>query len=45
VPVRVVYDHRVMDGSTVARALGCLEQVLAGEIADELRAEGLRQAA
>jgi hypothetical protein len=28
VDVRIVYDHRVLDGSTVARALGDLEQVL-----------------
>jgi hypothetical protein len=36
VPVRVVYDHRVMDGGTAARALGRLQDVLAGPIADEL---------
>jgi hypothetical protein len=38
VDVRVVYDHRVVDGATVARALGRLEEVLAGPIAEELRA-------
>jgi hypothetical protein len=38
VDVRVVYDHRVLDGATVARALGRLEEVLAGPIAEELRA-------
>jgi pyruvate/2-oxoglutarate dehydrogenase complex dihydrolipoamide acyltransferase (E2) component len=38
VPVRIVYDHRVMDGATVARALGRMEEVLTGEIATELRA-------
>jgi hypothetical protein len=37
VDVRVVYDHRVMDGATVARGLGRLEEVLAGAIVDELR--------
>lgn len=37
VDVRVVYDHRVMDGATVARALTRLEAVLAGPIAEELR--------
>jgi 2-oxoacid dehydrogenases acyltransferase (catalytic domain) len=37
VDVRVVYDHRVMDGAIVARALGRLEEVLAGPILDELR--------
>ena len=35
--VRVVYDHRVLDGATVARALGRLEEVLAGEIVAELQ--------
>ncbi|MCI0464773.1 MAG: 2-oxo acid dehydrogenase subunit E2 [Gemmataceae bacterium] len=37
VTVRLVYDHRVLDGSTVARALADLEGVLNGPIADELR--------
>ncbi len=37
VDVRVVYDHRVMDGATVARALRRLEEVLTGPITDELR--------
>jgi hypothetical protein len=37
VNVRIIYDHRVMDGSTVARALGLLERVLNTEIAAELR--------
>ncbi|MDB5306336.1 MAG: hypothetical protein JWO38_538 [Gemmataceae bacterium] len=36
VDVRVVYDHRVMDGATVARALARLEEVLNGTIRDEL---------
>jgi hypothetical protein len=36
VPVRVVYDHRVMDGATAARALARLQDELAGPIADEL---------
>jgi hypothetical protein len=38
VDVRVVYDHRVMDGATVARALGRLEEILAGPVVEELRA-------
>jgi hypothetical protein len=38
VSVRVVYDHRVMDGSTVARALGRLEEVLVQDIYAELQA-------
>ncbi|MFL5244364.1 MAG: hypothetical protein ACJ8FY_19870 [Gemmataceae bacterium] len=37
VDVRLIYDHRVMDGSTVARALAEMEQVLEGEILAELR--------
>lgn len=35
--VRLIYDHRVLDGATVARALRDLEQVLQGEILRELR--------
>jgi len=34
--VRLTYDHRIMDGATVARALAALEEVLHGEIAEEL---------
>jgi hypothetical protein len=37
VPVRLVYDHRVLDGATVARALARLEEVMRGPILDELR--------
>jgi hypothetical protein len=36
VDVRLVYDHRVLDGSTVARALLDLERVLNNEIVVEL---------
>jgi hypothetical protein len=36
VPVRIVYDHRVMDGAMVARALEELENVLNAEILQEL---------
>jgi hypothetical protein len=35
--VRLIYDHRVMDGATVARALQDLERVLQCEILAELR--------
>jgi hypothetical protein len=35
--VRLTYDHRVLDGSTVARALVALEAVLHGEILAELK--------
>jgi hypothetical protein len=45
VPVRLVYDHRVLDGATVARALGLLEQVLDEEILAELREQRVRRAA
>jgi hypothetical protein len=36
VPVRVIYDHRVMDGATVARALARLEGVLNRDILGEM---------
>jgi hypothetical protein len=36
VDVRIIYDHRVLDGSVVARALARLESVLQGPIVDEL---------
>ncbi len=35
--VRVTYDHRVLDGAPMARALAHLEDVLHGEILAELR--------
>ena len=38
VTVRIMYDHRVMDGGTIARVLVRLEDVLNGAIVDELRA-------
>jgi hypothetical protein len=38
VNVKIIYDHRVMDGRRVAHALGLLEQVMQGQIVDELRA-------
>jgi hypothetical protein len=37
VAVRIIYDHRVMDGATVARALVRLEQVLNQEVLAELQ--------
>jgi hypothetical protein len=42
VDVRIVYDHRVLDGATVARALARLEDVLNGEIAAELSGSAAR---
>lgn len=38
--VRLIYDHRVLDGATVGRALLRLEEVLCGPIAEELRGMG-----
>ena len=40
VNVRILYDHRVMDGATVARALERFEAILNGPVAEELRAAG-----
>lgn len=37
VTVRLVYDHRVLDGATVARALARLEAALTGPVVAELR--------
>jgi hypothetical protein len=36
VTVRMTYDHRILDGATVARALAELEEILNGPIAAEL---------
>ena len=36
VRVRLIYDHRVLDGSTVARALARLEEILTNECVIEL---------
>jgi pyruvate/2-oxoglutarate dehydrogenase complex dihydrolipoamide acyltransferase (E2) component len=43
VTLKIIYDHRVMDGRHVARALVDLERVMNGEILQELK--GLRSAA
>ena len=47
VSVRLIYDHRVFDGATAARALARLEEVLTGPILAELRemADGSQAAA
>jgi hypothetical protein len=37
VDVRIIYDHRVMDGTTVARALERMETEITGSILAELR--------
>jgi hypothetical protein len=36
--VRIIYDHRVVDGAVVARALAAMEAILLGPITDELLA-------
>lgn len=35
--VRIIYDHRVMNGATVARALTRLEEILNTEVLEEVR--------
>jgi hypothetical protein len=35
--VRIIYDHRVVNGATIARALGRLEEILNSEITEEVR--------
>jgi hypothetical protein len=37
VNVRIIYDHRVMDGATVARALARLEEILNTSLVEELK--------
>lgn len=37
VNVRIIYDHRVMNGATVARALARLEEILNIEVTEDLR--------
>ena len=37
VTVRIHYDHRVMDGANVARALERFEKILNGEVASEVK--------
>ncbi|HZU39146.1 MAG TPA: hypothetical protein VFA18_24685 [Gemmataceae bacterium] len=45
VDVRIIYDHRVMDGATVARALADLERILRCEIVAELKSLQVNAAA
>jgi hypothetical protein len=42
--VRLIYDHRVTDGATIARALARLEEVLNTSLRDELSATSARAA-
>jgi hypothetical protein len=44
VVVKIVYDHRAMDGGTVARCLADLDNLLQTDIVTELRAAGRRVA-
>lgn len=44
VNVRIIYDHRVMNGATVARALKRLEEVLSTVIIEELQSLAAKQA-
>jgi hypothetical protein len=37
VTARIMYDHRVMDGATIARALGRMEEILNSVILEEVR--------
>ncbi|MGI8526505.1 MAG: hypothetical protein ACR2K5_10090 [Pseudolabrys sp.] len=37
VDVRIVYDHRVMDGATIARVLARLGEILTGPLVDEIK--------
>lgn len=37
VDVRIIYDHRTLNGATVARVLARLEEILKSDVADELR--------
>jgi hypothetical protein len=37
VPVRIIYDHRVMDGATVARALQHMEKILNSVVLEEVQ--------
>ena len=42
VTVRIIYDHRVVNGATVARALARLEEILNTSLVDEIRAQAVR---
>ena len=42
VTVRVIYDHRVVNGATVARALARLEEILNTSLVEEIRSQPVR---
>jgi pyruvate/2-oxoglutarate dehydrogenase complex dihydrolipoamide acyltransferase (E2) component len=37
VTARIIYDHRVMDGATLARALQRMEKILNSVVLEEVR--------
>jgi hypothetical protein len=45
VTVRIHYDHRVMDGANVARALERFEKILNSQVVDEVRSLAQNEAA
>jgi hypothetical protein len=42
VTVRIIYDHRVVNGATVARALARLEEILNTSLVEEIRSQAGR---
>jgi hypothetical protein len=42
VSVRIIYDHRVVNGATVARALARLEEILNTALVDEIKSQAVR---
>ena len=42
VTVRIIYDHRVINGATVARALARLEEILNTSLVEEIRSQAVR---
>src|SRR5205823_4346706 len=42
IEVRLIYDHRIVDGATIARALTTMEEIMLGPIQNELRDLGLK---
>ena len=44
IPMRVTFDHRVLDGAPVARAMAEMEDILLGPVLDEMRAMAVQPA-
>ena len=42
IDVRIIYDHRVLNGASVARALNRLEEILLGPVLEEVRGQARR---